>query len=492
MIFSVEKRRFRHGGKVHETRSYYLRYRIGDMPVDKWKSLGVTDKQVADKKAHEFIQERERETAGILEPKAVRDSAKRLLTAHLDDYVADLAARGRNGRGGRGARLVASRIKVLLQECDWQVPCNVTADSFIVWRNRQTCSPRTLNHYLQGMISLLNWMERVGRIKTNPLKNVARADGRGKERRVRRALTDEELRKLVAGSEDRGIIYFTAARTGLRQGELKQATWGDFHLDANVPFVMVRDCVAKNKKEESVQLVPEIVEALTAYRPANCGATDLVFPNGIPRALRLRKDLEGNGIPYRDELGRYADFHALRYTWATFLQRNGVAQRFAMKLMRHSDIKLTAKVYTDEMQLPIYDAIKNLPRLDVVPGYTQIRAQILGGSGQNGSHPVAQNGGSKAHEAIANQADSRCVAEPVAICQLERVKGIEPSSRFTVSNTLKCSAIRFSHTFFLNFLFSLLFSPRHGKHCQTREVPLLYCLFYQPRRQAIEAVNENH
>jgi integrase len=430
MIFKIEKRRFRQGEKLHETRSYYLRYRIGDMPVDKWKSLGVTDKQVAGKKAHDFIQEREREAAGILEPKTVRDAAKMPLTTHLDDYVADLAARGRNGRGGRGARLVASRIKVLLQECDWQVPCNVSADSFIVWRNRQTCSPRTLNHYLQGMISLLNWMEKGSRIKTNPLKNVARADGRGKQKRVRRALTDDELRKLVANSEDRGIIYFTAARTGLRQEELKQATWGDMHLNDHVPFVVVRDCVAKNKKEESVQLVPEIVEALNAHRPAECKPTDLVFPKGIPRALRLRKDLERNGIPYRDELGRYADFHALRYTWATFLQRNGVSQRFAMKLMRHSDIKLTSKVYTDEMQLPIYDAIKNLPRLDAVPGYTQIRAQISGVEGQNGSQPDAINGGSKVHKALVNSGVCHGLAEPVVTCQLERVKGIEASSLF--------------------------------------------------------------
>ncbi|MGO8699454.1 MAG: tyrosine-type recombinase/integrase [Limisphaerales bacterium] len=85
---------------------------------------------------------------------------------------------------------------------------------------------------------------------------------------------------------------------------------------------------------------------------------------------------------------RGGDFHSLRYTWATFLQRNGVAQRFAMKLMRHSDIKLTAKVYTDEMQLPIYDAIKNLPRLDAVPGYTQIRAQIQGNDGRDLTHVV--------------------------------------------------------------------------------------------------------
>jgi len=32
----------------------------------------------------------------------------------------------------------------------------------------------------------------------------------------------------------------------------------------------VRDYAAKNKKEESVQLVPEIVEALTAHRPTEC------------------------------------------------------------------------------------------------------------------------------------------------------------------------------------------------------------------------------
>jgi hypothetical protein len=99
-------------------------------------------------------------------------------------------------------------------------------------------------------------------------------------------------------------------------------------------------------------------------------------------------DAERNGIRYRDEQGRYADFHALRYTWATFLQRNNIPQRFAMKLMRHSDIKLTAKVYTDETQLPIYDSIKELPKL--LPGYTQIRAQISGSEGQNVALWVAE------------------------------------------------------------------------------------------------------
>jgi len=432
MIFKIEKRCFRRGGKLRETRSYYLRYRNGNMPADKWKSLDATDFQVADKKAHEFVKECEREANGMQEPKAARESANKPLTVHLKDYMADLASRGRDGRGGRGGRLLASRIERLLNECKWPLPGNVTADSFIAWRSQQKCGPRTLNHYLQGMISFLNWMERLDRIKVNPLKKVSKIDERGKRKRVRRAFTDDELVKLISGSGARGIIYFTAARTGLRQEELRQLTWGDVHFEAENPYVVVRAETAKNKTEERVFLLPELVERLKAYRPAHVGSADLVFPNGIPRASRLKADAERNGIAYRDDLGRYGDFHAQRYTWATFLQRNGVAQRFAMKLMRHSDIKLTAKVYTDETQLPIYDAIKNLPRLDAVPGYTQLYAQILGADGQNGSQPGAASEGTKRAQVLVNGGVSHGLAQCGGGGQLERAKGFEPST-FTLA-----------------------------------------------------------
>ena len=399
MIFKVEKRKWREDGKLRTTRSYYLRYRIGDMPVDKWKSLGVTDFQVATKNAQRFLQESEREAAGILEPKVVRDAAQKPLLEHLNDYEADLVMRNRAGRGGRGARLLKSRIAQLVQNNRWQRLADITADAFINWRKHQTLSPRTMNHYLQGMISFLNWLERGERIKFNPLKNVAKVDERGQKKRLRRAFTDDELRKLVAGSGDRGIIYFTAARTGLRWDELRQLKWNEVKLDAATPTITVRAETAKNKTEESVCLVPEIVEALKAHRPGKWPPTDLVFRQGIPRNRRLQKDAQANGISYQDEQGRYADFHALRYTWATFLQRNGVAQRFAMKLMRHSDIKLTAKVYTEETQLPIYDSIKGLPRL---LDHTQIRAQISGAEGQNVAHVGAMNKGVEPHETIGN------------------------------------------------------------------------------------------
>jgi integrase len=425
VIFKVEKRRSRKNGKLRLTRCYYVRYRIGDMPVDRWKSLGVTEFQTANKKAQEFIQEQEREAAGIIEPKLARDAAQRPLVEHLDDYEADLLTRGRAGRGGRGASLIKGRIIRLLNEASWKLASQVTADSFVTWRNKQKAAVRTQNHYLQGMISFLNWMERNGRIKFNPLKRVGKIDERGQKKRVRRAFTDEELRKLIAGSGPRGITYFTASRTGLRREELKQLTWADVHLATPVPHVVVRAETAKNKKEESVCLVPEIVEALKAHRRKDSSAADLVFPDGIPENRQLIRDIKRNGIAYQDQQGRYADFHALRYTWATFLQRNGIAQRFAMKLMRHSDIKLTSKVYTDETQLPIYDSIKTLPRLG---GCTQIRAQISGPEGQNGAQSGAKVEGSQANETIENKGDWLGLAQLVAPIEVERVEGIEPSA----------------------------------------------------------------
>ena len=424
MTPKVQKRRFRRNGELRTTLYYYVRYRLKDMPVDQWKSLGVTDKQVADKLAMEFIQEKEREAVGIIEPKLIRDAAQRSLADHLNEYEVDLVKRGRAGRGGRGARLLKARIVRLMGDCHWKLPSSVTADSFVAWRVRQNAAARTLNHYLQGMISFLNWMERVGRIKVNPLKFVGKVDERGRKKRVRRAFTDEELRKLIEGSGPRGIIYFTGARSGLRWEELRQLVWGDVRLDGKIPLIVVRAETTKNKTEEPVVLVPELVEALKTYRPRQRSGKELVFPRGIPRASRLKVDAERVGVAYKDTQGRYADFHALRYTFATFMRKNGMPDNFVKKQMRHKSIRQTDG-YTDEAQLPVYDSIKNLPRLG---GCTQLYAQNSGSDSQNVAHIVTASEGTQSGKAPVNDGVCLGLAPLVAEMKLERAKGFEPST----------------------------------------------------------------
>jgi hypothetical protein len=93
-----------------------------------------------------------------------------------------------------------------------------------------------------------------------------------------------------------------------------------------------------------------------------------------------------------------------------------------MKLMRHSDMKLTAKVYTDETQLPIYEAIKGLPRL---LDHTQIRAQISGAGGQNVARAGAASEGNGHAKTPVNGGVCRALAQADAMGQMERAKGFE-------------------------------------------------------------------
>ena len=75
----------------------------------------------------------------------------------------------------------------------------------------------------------------------------------------------------------------------------------------------------------------------------------------------FRRDLTRAGIVYQDEQGRRADLHALRKTFGTALVLNGEHPRVVMEAMRHSDLKLTMKLYTDAGQLPVGAALARLP-----------------------------------------------------------------------------------------------------------------------------------
>jgi integrase len=60
----------------------------------------------------------------------------------------------------------------------------------------------------------------------------------------------------------------------------------------------------------------------------------------------LKHDLAVAGIPYKDETGRYCDFHALRHTFISRLARAGVSPAVSKDLARHSTITLTIDYYT--------------------------------------------------------------------------------------------------------------------------------------------------
>ena len=88
-----------------------------------------------------------------------------------------------------------------------------------------------------------------------------------------------------------------------------------------------------------------------------------VFASVMPTMKRFKADLTAAAIEFINAKGYRADFHSLRHTLATNLARAGTAPRVAMEIMRHSDMRLTAKTYTDAGLLPVADAVLKLPSL---------------------------------------------------------------------------------------------------------------------------------
>ncbi|MBN1941824.1 MAG: tyrosine-type recombinase/integrase [Phycisphaerae bacterium] len=79
----------------------------------------------------------------------------------------------------------------------------------------------------------------------------------------------------------------------------------------------------------------------------------------------LRADLTLAEIPDKDEAGRFVDFHSLRVSLSTMLAAHKVSPRTAQALMRHTDPRLTAAVYTDEKLLPLAEELHSVPAIAV-------------------------------------------------------------------------------------------------------------------------------
>jgi hypothetical protein len=103
----------------------------------------------------------------------------------------------------------------------------------------------------------------------------------------------------------------------------------------------------------------------------------------------FKRDLRRAGIEFIDAKGRRADFHSLRHTLGTNLALAGTAPRVAMEAMRHSDIRLTTKTYTDTGLLPVSDAVAKLPSFSSPQGKDSQRdSQSLPRASQALSIPV--------------------------------------------------------------------------------------------------------
>ncbi len=305
-------------------------------------------------------------------------------------------------------------------------------ERWLVSQAKRGMAARTRNTYLGSAAAFAEWCVESRRLTINPLASVPRGDEKTDRRRIRRAMTEVELSKLLdvarrrtlldaltvrtgknkgklvadvrdevrdrldALGRERALTYKTLVLTGLRRGELASLTLGQLRLDGPTPYVELDAADEKNREGAWLPLRTDLADDLRQWLadrlqslqsdargldepipvrlPADMPLFDV--PTGLARILD--RDLKAAGIPKRDDRGRTIDVHALRTTFGTLLSAGGVALRTAQAAMRHSDPSLTANVYTDPRLLDVAGALDALPalRLDRGPDVEQVTGSV--------------------------------------------------------------------------------------------------------------------
>jgi len=335
---------------------FYGQFCLGSDDKPKRVCLDTADKKIAERKLDKVFLKAQQEEAGLIQPEIVRVNGAKSLFEHLEDFLREKALTGKDDRYLYGLK---QAIKRLVKECGWTTAKKITPDSFESWRRQQNLNAKTLNDYLTCARTLLNWMDKRGRIDGNPLKTVDFVTKGKASIYQRRALSDDEVGRLLACSGTRSFVYQTVLLTGLRRSELAELQWRDLYLETQHPKIVLRAETTKNGRADVVPLHPAMLRGFSALAVEPHNLTDHVFSR-MPTMDEMRLDLGAAEIPFVDKDGRRADFHALRHTFCTNLHRADLSQRVAMELMRHSDRRLTDKIYTDGERLETAAAVARL------------------------------------------------------------------------------------------------------------------------------------
>ena len=339
------KRRIKGSGGLFQVgRIWYARYR-DETGKEVEPSLGTSDYATADRILAKIIKEIQEVKAGLIDPAQhkMRAQKKRPVSELVDEYITSCSKRA------QAKRNISQKKKQLgdwIQGASANTLADLTADSLLnhlEGRAAKGLSHRCWNHTLQITNAFMNWCKKMGYIGANPLTEIPKKDEQLDQRRLRRALTDQEVDRLmtVARQRRREAWYATPLYSGLRKAELERLEWSD--VDMAREQITIRK--TKSKEVQHVALCPELKEILQRHQAQTGRSSGLVWTTTVTDRTR-DADLERAQIAKVDGEGRRADLHALRATLGTQLARIGTAPQVTQRIMRHASLETTQKHYT--------------------------------------------------------------------------------------------------------------------------------------------------
>ena len=349
-------------GKLHRK----WRYRIVDWDGRRKTATGSTSEAETKRMALQAEARAARIRAGLeAPPTSSRKHSARPFIEVCEEYLEWGRAQG--GRGGRPwSRLHAENRRRGLDWWQKALGLDVLADlEGVLPRVEEALrtlqanhAGKTLQNYAEALKSFGRWAVRRGYLDGDPLK--AMAPFNTTPETTRRAMTDEEIKRLLATTpEHRRLLYEVALTSGLRAGELRSLAVDD--LDVDGCGLRLHAEWTKNRKPGFQALPAALVERLKAfiesgraadlYRAAarRKGSTMQVPENPLlfldkHVVRRFDLDLAAAGVN-KNAPGGKLDFHSLRTAFISRVLESGASVKEAMALARHSTPNLTLNVY---------------------------------------------------------------------------------------------------------------------------------------------------
>jgi integrase len=319
--------------------------------------IGFTDKGLSEELGSKLETEARLRTTGMIDPTQDRIAGERTTLA-VDQLPAFKESLSDNSP--KYIKLTVNQVRRVIVGAELKTLSDIEPEPVQKFlrslRKEERFGHRTYNQYLQAMGTFCNWCVATKRLIQNPLKGIEKLNTAVDVRHARRALTSDEMAKLVASARSSGIsiqrftgeqrarIYLLSYLTGLRRNELASLTPRSFDLTAKTPTLTVEAKSSKHRRKDVLPLHPELAAWLPKWlRGLQPG--DKLFPNLARKKtyIMVRKDLERIGIAYETPDG-IADFHAAgRHSHITELLRSGASLPEAKELARHTDIKMTMR-----------------------------------------------------------------------------------------------------------------------------------------------------
>lgn len=390
------------GKKVkRKSKKWWGRYR-DEFGMEKRVPL-ATDKTAAQTMLNERVKKAEQRQAGIID--RFDEHRKRPIGEHVADFEKHMTAKGNSPEQ---VKLVAVRCRRIIAACGATRYGDLSASrvqGFLAdLCEKENKSIQTSNHYLRAIKQFTRWLVKDRRAPDNALAHMAMQNVSTDRRHDRRPISTEELTAVLQAASkgpvvrqmlgaDRAMLYAVAAYTGLRASELASLTRESFDLNLDNPTVTVAAAYSKRRRQDVLPLHESLVALIRPWltaKPEGQSVWPGNWAKGKKAGAMLRADLKrarlawieeaakdedetnrrerSNFLAYKDNEGRYADFHALRHTFITNMVKSGVAPKAAQSLARHSTIDLTMNVYTS---LTVHDQASALASLPAVPTFVR-------------------------------------------------------------------------------------------------------------------------